>query len=157
MRNAVMGNTHKSSSHVQVKAEDVIFAKVEELLDIKLEKNKKIYLADNAFTYMQPDFISDENLVIGEIFAHIGKPKKAQDNKIANDILKMLLLEKVTGKQYRKLIVVCDESEMKKLKGQSLLAESIRRFGVEIIQIEIENDLREQILEAQNTQKMINA
>lgn len=152
-----MGNTYKSSSHVQVKAEDMMFSKVEKLLGIKLEKNKIIYLADNAFTYMQPDFFSDIHLVIGEIFAHIGKPKKAQDNKIANDILKMLLLEKLTGKHYRKIIVVCDESELKKLKGQSLLAESIRQFDIEIVYIEIEDDLRNQILEAQKLQKMINA
>lgn len=86
-----MGNLHKSSSHVQMQAEDILFCKVEDILSIKLEKNKKLYLADNAFTYIQPDFYSEESNFIGEIFAHIGKPKKAQDNKIANDILKMLL------------------------------------------------------------------
>lgn len=64
-----------------------------------------------AYTYIQPDFYSEEPGIIGEIFAHIGKPKKAQDNKIANDIWKMLLLEKITGKQFRKVIVVCDEAE----------------------------------------------
>ena len=127
-----------------------------DVLNIKLEKNRKIYLADNAFTYIQPDFYSEESKIIGEIFAHIGKPKKAQDNKIANDILKMLLLEKITGKQYRKIIVVCDLSEKKKLEGQSVLAESIRQFGIEILYIEISEDIRNQILNAQELQKMTN-
>ncbi|MFQ9703194.1 MAG: hypothetical protein ACLR0U_15560 [Enterocloster clostridioformis] len=69
---------------------------------------------------------------MGEIFSHIGKPKKAQNNKIANDILKMLLLDRITGKTYRKIIVVCDEIEWKKLNGKSLfLAETIRQFGIE--------------------------
>lgn len=45
-----MSNRHKSSSHVQMKAEEIIFHKVEYMLAEKLEKNKKIYLADNAFT-----------------------------------------------------------------------------------------------------------
>ena len=152
-----MENTHKSSSHVQMQAENVIFQKVEEQLGSKLERNKKIYLADNAFTYMQPDFYSDEHCVVGEIFAHIGKPKKAQDNKIANDILKMLLLEKITGKQYRKILVVCDEAEKKKLEGQSVLAESIRQFHVEIMHIEIDEGTKMQILAAQELQKMTNA
>lgn len=111
-----MGNLHKSSSHVQRQAEDVIFQKVRDLLCVELERNKKIYLADNAFTYMQPDFYSEEHRIVGEIFAHIGKPKKAQDNKIANDILKMLSLEKVTGKSYRKILVVCDVAEKKNWK-----------------------------------------
>lgn len=152
-----MINSHKSSSHVQMKAEDLIFHRVEKLLGIELDHNRKIYLADNAFTYIQPDFYSEEDNIIGEIFAHIGKPKKAQDNKIANDILKMLLLEKITEKKFRKIIVVCDEAEKKKLQGQSALAESIRQFGIEITFIEIDNDIRNQIIEAQEQQKMINA
>lgn len=152
-----MKDFHKSSSHVQMYAEEEIFGKVEELINIKLEKNKKIYLADNAFTYIQPDFYSEENRIIGEIFAHIGKPKKAQDNKIANDILKMLLLEKITGNQYRKIIAICDESEEKKLLGQSALAEGIRQFGIEIMYVDIDEGTKKQILEAQKLQKMTNA
>ena len=152
-----MSDTAKSSSIEQMQAEDIIFALTEKMLGATLEKNKKIFLADNAFTYIQPDFYSAENLIVGEIFAHIGKPKKAQDNKIANDVLKMLLLEKITGQQYRKIIVVCDEAEKKKLEGLSALAESIRQFGIEIMMVHIEDDLRTQLLEAQNRQKMTNA
>lgn len=152
-----MDNTYKSSSLEQQETEKHIFRIVEEILGVKLENNKKIFLADNSFTYIQPDFYSETELIIGEIFAHIGKPKKAQDNKIANDILKMLLLEKITGKHFRKIIVVCDEEEQKKLQGLSALAESIRQFEIEIMKIEIDNDLRNMILNAQKRQKMINA
>ena len=151
-----MDSSHKSSSHVQRQAEDVIFQKVQELLYTELERNKKIYLADNAFTYMQPDFYSEERRIVGEIFAHIGKPKKAQDNKIANDILKMLLLERSAGVKYRKILTVCDAAEKKKLEGQSVLAESIRQFGVEVMYVEIDADMQKQILAAQELQKMTN-
>jgi hypothetical protein len=152
-----MVNSKKSSSIEQVHAEEKIFALVEKLLKIQLEKNPKLYLANNEYTYIQPDFYSAEHSVIGEIFAHIGKPKKAQDNKIANDILKMLLLEKIAGKHYRKIIVVCDESEEKKLKSASALSESIRQFGIEILYIQIDEQLRQEILNAQERQKMTNA
>ena len=152
-----MANLHKSSAHVQMQVEELIFHKVEDLLGVTLHKNKKIFLADNAFTYIQPDFYSEEDCIIGEIFAHIGKPKKAQDNKIANDILKMLLLEKITNKQYRKMIVVCDEAEQKKLQGLSALAESIRLFGIEIMCIDLDKNTRNQIIDAQKLQKMVNA
>lgn len=151
-----MNGYHKSSSHVQMQAEDLIFSKIEDLFNIRLEKNPKIYLSNNAYTYMQPDFYSEENNIIGEIFAHIGKPKKAQDNKISNDILKMLLLEKITGKKYRKIIVICDIDEKKKLEGKSILSESIRQFDIEIMYVEIEEKDRKKILEAQERQKMIN-
>lgn len=151
-----MSNYHKSSSHVQVEAEAIVFSMLEEKLGITLEKNKPIYLADNPYTYIQPDFYSKENCIIGEIFVHIGKPKKAQDNKIANDILKMLLLDKVSGKLHRKIIVVCDDAEYNKLNGQSALAESIRQFNIEVMPIKIDDDLRNRIIEAQLRQKMTN-
>ena len=115
-----MENKHKSSSHVQQQAEDVLFDKLKELLNVEVEKNPKILLSNQGFTYIRPDFYSAEHCVVGEIFAHIGKPKKAQDNKIANDILKMLLLEKVKGKQHRKIIVVCDDTEKRRWKANQL-------------------------------------
>lgn len=152
-----MSEKHKSASEEQMIAEQYIFETIEKRLQIKLEHNRKIYLADNPFTYIQPDFYSEESCIVGEIFSHIGNLKKAQNNKIANDILKMLLLEKVTGKEYRKIIAVCDDIEWKKLNGKSVLAETIRQFGIEIVIIEIEDEMRNTILEAQKRQTMVNA
>ena len=151
-----MANTNHSSSHEQMRAETWLFSRTQELLKIPLEKNPRIPLANDGLTYIQPDIYSEEHCVVGEIFAHVGKPKKAQDNKIANDILKMLLLEKVMGKEYRKIIVVCDEKEAKKLRGKSALAESIRLFGIEIMLIEIDSEMKMEILQAQARQKMVN-
>ena len=152
-----MSISQKSSSMEQMHAEEKIFALVEKTLNVRFEKNPKLYLSNNEYTYIQPDFYSSEHLIIGEKFAHIGKPKKAQDNKIANDILKMLLLDKISGKQYRKIIVVCDKEEEKKLRGASALSESIRQFQIEILYIQIDEKLREEILKAQERQKMTNA
>ena len=152
-----MRTGQKSSSIEQVLAEEKIFTLVEKSLNVSLEKNPKLYLSNNEYTYIQPDFYSAEHCIVGEIFAHIGKPKKAQDNKIANDILKMLLLEKITGKQYKKIVVICDEMEEKKLRGASALSESIRQFGIEIMYIQIDDQLRQEILSAQERQRMTNA
>ena len=151
-----MIDTHKSDSSEQTQAEEHIFSLVEKKLGITLEKNKKLYLSDNAFTYIQPDFFSNDAHVLGEIFSHIGKPKKAQNNKIANDILKMLAYEKITGTRYRKIIVVCDQDEYKSLHGLSVLAETIRQFEIELLYIEIDKDLRNKLFAAQKRQKMIN-
>ena len=148
-----MNTNHKSSSHVQVQAENIIFDKVEQLLNVKLEKNKSIPLAN---AHIEPDFYSSEFAIVGEIHAHIGKPKPAQSHKIANDILKMLLLEKVSGREYRKILVVCDVTEKKSLEGKSSLAETIRQFGIEILYIELDDAIKKQILDAQETQKMTN-
>lgn len=158
-----MNKIHKSSSHEQMQAEKVILKRVIEILSdemkepVQLTDNISVGLSEDGITFIQPDFYSEECSVVGEIFAHIGKPRKAQDNKIANDILKMLLLEKVKGRKFRKIIAVCDRAEYKKLKGRSALALSIDVFGIEIMMIDIDEKTRERILQAQERQKMTNA
>ena len=52
---------------------------------------------------------------------------------------------------------MCDEAQENKLKGLSALAESIRQFGIEIIKVDVSDDLKKQITDAQERQKMINA
>lgn len=149
-----MEGGEKSNSIEQQMAEQIIFKKVQYWLNKDMKENAKILVGK---TYMQPDFYSKEDGIIGEIFAHIGKPKKGQDNKIANDILKMLLLEKIEKRTYRKIIVVCDEQEMKKITGTSVLAECIRQFDIEVKMIDIETDLRTMLIAAQKRQRMTNA
>ena len=95
---------------------------------------------NNDKVHIEPDFYSEEHSIIGEIFAHIGGNKRGQSTKIANDILKMLLIEKDRCKSYRKIIVVCDEQEERTLSGKSALAESIRQFGIELKRVEISNE-----------------
>lgn len=144
-----MEGGEKSNSIEQQMAEQIIFEKVQYWLNKDLKENAKILVGK---TYMQSDFYSREDGIIGEIFAHIGKPKKGQDNKIANDILKMLLLEKLEKRTYRKIIVVCDEQEMKKITGTSVLAECIRQFDIEVKMIDIETDLRTMLIAVQKRQ-----
>ena len=152
-----MFDSKKSSSIEQVKAEDIIFSLVERKLGVVLEKNPILYFSNNKYSYIQPDFYSAQEQIVGEIFAHVGKPKKAQNNKIANDILKMLLLDKISKTTYRKILVVCDQEELKALQGQSALSESIRQFGIEVLFIELDEKIKQQILNAQDRQKMTNA
>jgi len=149
-------NTWKSSSEEQVNAEKIMALMLEEQLGVKLEKNRKIVLNQDNDVYVVPDIYSETALIIGEIYAHIGKLKPAQNHKITNDILKMLLLEKITGKCYKKIIAVCDTRVMKSIQGKSALAEAIRQFEVEVICLEIDENTKNQIVIAQERQKMIN-
>ena len=86
-----MSNIHKSSAIEQMGAEEYVFSIVQSELNVTLEKNPKINVVGKI--YIHPDFYSEENRIIGEIFAHIGDLKTGQKHKIAHDILKMLLLE----------------------------------------------------------------
>ena len=146
-----MENQEKSSSMEQQIAKKIIFQKVNEWLGIELMEKEKILVGE---TFMQPDFYSKSERVIGQIFTHIGKTNRGQDNRIANDILKMLLLEKLEGKTYRKIIVVCDENKKKELlNGKTILAQCINQFNIEVELINIENELRDTLLIAQKRQR----
>ena len=149
-------NSWKSNSEEQLHAEKAMISILEKQLSVQLEKNRKIILNQEHGIYIVPDVYSETSLIIGEIYAHVGKLKPAQSHKIANDILKMLLLEKSTGKCYRKIIAVCDKEVMKSTKGNSFLAEAIRQFEIDVIYLEIEENLKNQIIMAQQRQKMIN-
>ena len=120
-----MADTKKSSSLEQQMAEDEIFCMVEDWLGCKVSRNPKIKMNNNDKVHIEPDFYSEEHSIIGEIFAHIGENKRGQSTKIANDILKMLLIEKDRCKSYRKIIVVCDEQEERDLDWDDLPTESI--------------------------------
>lgn len=146
-----MSDTNKSSSLEQQEAGHIVFNLVVDWLGVELEETPKIKIAD---THMEPDFFSAKDCIVGEIFVHIGKPKKAQNNKISNDILKMMLLDKIHSKQYRKIIVVCDDYEYKQLTGKSLVAESIRQFGIEIKKFDLPDNIRNKVIMAQERQVM---
>lgn len=68
--------------------------------------------------HIEPDSYSEEHSIIGEVFAHIDRNKTGPKDKIANDILKIILFEKDRGRSFRKIIVVCDEEQEKTLTGK---------------------------------------
>ena len=68
----------------------------------------------------------------------------------------MLLLEKTKGVNYRKMIVIVDDTIEEYLKGKSFIAESIRQFGIEIKKIDLPDGTYESVVNAQKRQFMVN-
>ena len=149
-----MSDSQKSSSLEQQELEKYVFSEMESLLNVKLLNNPKIPLADGV--HIEPDIYSEDPPVAGEIFAHQGKMKGGQNHKVAQDILKLLLLDKVKDREYQKYIVVCDTAIEKALSGNSALAESIRQFGINLVRIDLPDELKEMVIDAQKRQIMIN-
>lgn len=138
-----------SCSDVQQNLEEEIFTSVEEWLGVKLQDDAKIYF-DKA--HIEPDFYNAEEKIVGEIFVHVGGLLEGQKRKVAQDVLKMLLLDKKHGCTYRKIFVVCDNVGMKFLTGDSWIAACIAEFGIEIKLIEISEERRAEVLNAQKRQ-----
>ena len=149
-----MVDTSKSDSSEQQEAEVYIAMTVEEWLGCTVERNVKVYLSDGV--HIEPDLYSEKDKIICEIYAHIGEMKVGQRHKVAQDILKMLLLEKSKRQIFRKIIVVTDERVEKYLNGQSFIAESIREFGIEVKRISVSQEVYNKISSAQKRQIMVN-
>lgn len=149
-----MIDTSKSKSDEQQKAEIIIGNRVEEYLACPLKRNERVVLAEGV--HIVPDLYSEKNRIVGEIFVHIGSLKVGQQHKISQDILKMLLLEKIKGVKYRKIIVIVDDKIAEYLKGKSFIAESIKQFGIEIKKVDLPDETYENIMHAQKRQVMVN-
>lgn len=149
-----MIDTSKSKSDEQQKAENIIGNRVEEYLACPLKRNERVVLTEGV--HIVPDLYSEKERIVGEIFAHIGSLKVGQQHKISQDILKMLLLEKVKGIKYRKMLVIVDDKIEEYLKGKSFIAESIRQFGIEIKRIDLLDETYNEIVNAQKRQVMTN-
>ena len=149
-----MIDTTRSNSEEQRSIESYVIQEIERILGCPLERNVSVQLADNI--YINPDFYSNDQTIVGEIYAHVGTLKVGQQRKISQDILKLLLLDKSKDVSYRKIITVVDDAVEKYLRGKSFIAESIRQFGIEIIRINLPDELYSTIQNAQSRQNLIN-
>ena len=149
-----MIDTTRSNSEEQRSIENYVIREIERILGFPLERNVSVQLADNI--YINPDFYSNDQTIVGEIYAHVGTLKVGQQRKISQDILKLLLLDKSKDVSYRKIITVVDDAVEKNLRGKSFIAESIRQFGIEIIRINLPDELYSTIQNAQSRQNLIN-
>ncbi len=113
---------------------------------LKLDKNTEVWL----------DGYDERNSTICEIYAHIGKLKGSQPDKIASDFLKMILVQKCKKISLKKNICFASEEAAKKVIGKSWLALTAKEFNIDIVVILLPKEKEKEILQAQKRQKMIN-
>lgn len=140
---------HPSDSTEQQLAHKEILSLLNEKYQLKLESSK-VLINDTLF---QVDGYSENPPILCEIYSRIGKMKVAQTNKIGKDILKMLLIEKMQNKTFRKIITFADEQTAKCFSGgESWYAKLKDNFNIEILVIDISTELKKSLLIAQKRQ-----
>ncbi len=146
---------HASDSSEQRKAEEIIVQRLSREIGIKLEP-KILQLAND--TNVQLDGYSKEEKILCEVYAHIGKLKGAQPDKVASDMLKMLLIEKTEGGIWQKYLCFASGEASSKFidKSKSWLAYAVKEFNIKIFIFELDPDIRKGIIDAQGRQKMVN-
>ena len=150
-----MNKRENSRSDVQKSIEKYMLEQIRIMLnDSTLVGDSKIIFNDGK-TEICPDIYSEQNRIIGEIHAHIGRLKGSQPDKIASDILKMLLYEKKTEFEWKKYIAICDIDEYEQLRGNSFLAEAIREYGIELLLVDLPKELRDKLLKCMKRQNLL--
>jgi hypothetical protein len=147
-------NTPMSSSAVQTKAEEKIVAAVAAARDITLIcKPGKVALTGGVF--IEVDAVTPDESVVVEAYARQGKLKGAQPDKIARDILKLALLKREPGRE-RTEAVIAFASEQARDSISGWLRQAAATFDVQLVVVDIPQELREQISQAQCRQMMVN-
>jgi len=137
------------SSLEQQEAEDLMIGLLGKTLGVPLVK-KRFDLP--AGGWLEIDGYCESPRILCEAWAHIGKPKPAQKNKVMADTMKLLFAASVAPGQQRLILAFADEVAASHFRGDSWMAQTLKAKGIETYVVDLPNDVRERILSAQNRQ-----
>ena len=148
-----MASGHAGDSSPQQQAEGIVRELLSNRLGVTLEKRR---FAPPEGNHLEVDAASEEPLILAEIWAHQGKLKGAQPSKVMTDAMKLVFARSFLTKDNRTdcRLVLCfaDDSAADHFKGNSWMAQAIRNANVEIVVIDLPEEAREQVRQAQTRQ-----
>jgi hypothetical protein len=133
-------------SREQRDAEAVMIAVLGAELGVELEP-RSIDLADGR--RVEIDGVSKDFSVMAEAWAHQGTPKPAQRNKVLSDALKLAFLARANPATRRLILLRSDEKAAAPFRGSSWYAGALAEFGIEVRVVELPDDLRARVRDAQ--------
>ncbi len=134
-----------SDSYVQKEIEKTVLKKIG-------LKPETIFIENVKFCF---DGFSDEKKVIAEIYAGIENLKSAQRQKISQDILKMILFEKLKGETFTKKLIFVDKKIYDKLifeESKSWKNLAIKKFNIKLEYVQISNEDYDLLVKAKQRQ-----
>lgn len=144
---------HLSDSAVQRAAEAVIVERLATELGVPLHVGGRVPVGGGA--HIEVDALSTDDTVFVEAYARQGALKGAQLKKIGQDILKLALLRRQPEYVEARVLIAFASTEARdSIRGW--LARAAGEFGIELCTVDVPADLRDQILEAQQRQVMVN-
>ncbi len=140
---------HPSSSNEQQAAGIALVNALSDHLGIALE-SKVLQLGDDCT--IQIDGYSDEPPVVCEAWAHIGKLRGSQPDKVMADAFKLLFCEKLLRKKFRKILLFADDNAKRYFSGVNWQAKCLREHNIEVIALRLPAALLNKIAKAQERQ-----
>jgi hypothetical protein len=144
-----MASNSNSDSTKQREVEEIVLDMISKKYSIELEQGIKEI---KGFKF-QIDVINEEKGFIGEIYAGIDEIKPGQKKKIATDILKLITIEKLLGKQCEKHIFLVSDKIADKLKSdKSWLSKAVELYQINIELLVLEPEILKDLREAKEKQ-----
>ena len=143
---------HESDSSEQRAAEAMVRAQVAALLGKEL-RSTRLTLESGAA--VEVDGAAEDESVFVEIFARQGALKGAQKHKVATDALKLITIGRSRPGADLVMAFADEQAASYATKG-TWMAEALSTWGIDVIVVELEEDVRNGIRAAQARQQMVN-
>ena len=143
-----------SCSDVQKMIEQEVLKRLSKKYGYKWDEKPPVYALRNQ---VQIDGIDSSNRILCEVYAHVGRLKGSQPDKVASDILKLLLVGRLFGAGWKKVLALCDSEAASRLCGESWLARAAAEHDVRIEIVKLPKKNLQQLKKAQERQRMVNA
>lgn len=144
---------HASDSAEQREAEATILAAVAASVGQPLAPGT---LALPGGSQVEVDGVAEDGSILVEVFARQGSMKGGQRRKVAQDALKLVTVAKDRPVRPRLILAFGDEKAAARCLWASWLSEALRIWGIDVLVVDLETDVRGLLRAAQLRQTMIN-
>ncbi|MFC1937577.1 hypothetical protein ACFLWY_03350 [Chloroflexota bacterium] len=140
---------HPSRSDEQQEAGRALINVLSSYLGVPL-RGERLDFGDGCT--VEIDGYSDDPPIFCEAYAHFGRLKGGQPDKVMTDAFKLVLAEKLLGKTYRKILLFSDEAVEKHFMGKGWQAYCLRYHDIEVIVLPLPDELSKRVQGARRRQ-----
>jgi len=141
---------HHSDSSVQRDAEHVIREGVAASIGKPLAPATVTFGPDD--TALAVDGVAEDESVLLEVFAHVGKMKGSQKHKVALDAFRLVTL-KQSRPDARLILAFGDQAAATYALTTGWLAKALQVWGIDVMVVDIPSDLRDRLTATQLDQR----
>jgi len=137
-------------SSEQQQVEEWLVSQLSDEIGVPLKK-QRMYPVGRS--WLEVDGYHENPLVLCEAWAHIGRPKSAQKNKVMADALKLLYIKKYQAKEGRYILLFGNEQAASHFLCNSWNAKCLEHNGIEVKVIKFPKEIENRVYQAQLRQK----